>query len=336
MSFYFILAHNCENLIDNEIFIETIKSLTDDGSYLVKVQLLEITNALLLSHSKNKNVLDMWLEVVLSLIRDNDNKIVDAAIKSLTGIFQKIESFENTVNDIQLLPWNIIRLIMKKGKRSLLQSAMSTVTTNFLSPDKLRKIETHIFTSHKSEAWCILSIIAQRMKSNNPDIVVKTFLDYVDHLDDPSYDTNDFHLILEVIRNWISAVNLNSKTQIAAKLSHVLETGKCSITMVHHLYEICILTRTIIFGKDDTMKFTERLNEGSRRYILDNFGSFAGGTSDENILCHLLLYCETNTDLPKQPDRKILELLLTFIRDILNEKLRVSIENDIPRKLNCK
>lgn len=277
----------------------------------------------------------MWLDVVLSLIRDNDNKIVDAAIKSLTAIFQKIESFENTVNDSQLLPWNIIRLIMKKGKRSLLQSTVSAVTTNFLSQDKLRKIETHIFTSHKSEAWCILSIIAKRMTSNNPDIVVKTFLDHVDHLDDPAYDTNDFHLILEVMRNWTSALNDNSKTQIAAKLTQVLEYGRCSITMVHHLYEICILTRTIVFGKDDTAKFTRRLNEVSKRYILENFEGFAGGSSDEKILCYLLLYCETNTDLPKHPDKRVLESLMAFVRDILNEKVKVSIENDIPRKLNC-
>lgn len=320
--------------MDNEIFTETITSLTDDASYLVKVQLLDIVNSLLTNHSRNKNVLEIWLEVVLNLVRDNDNKIVDGALKSLTAIFQKIESFENTVHEQQLLPWNLIRLIMKKGKRSLLQSAMSAVTTNFLSQDKLRKIESHIFTSNKSEAWCILSIIAKRMKSGNPDIVVKTFLDHIDHLDDPSYDTNDFHLILEVIQNWTTSFNNNSKTQIAAKLGQVLESGRCSITMVHHLYEICTQTRSIMFGKDEHLKFARRLNESSKKYILDNAVDFTGSSSDEMILCYMLLYCEANTDLPMRPDKKLLDFMFDFVRKVLNDKLKVSIENDMPRKLN--
>lgn len=321
--------------MDNEIFTDTITSLTDDGSYLVKIQLLEIVNSLLMNHSTNKNVLDLWLDVVLNLIRDNDNKIVDASIKSLTAIFQKIESFENTVSDMQLLPWNIIRLIMAKGKRNMLQSAMSTVTTNFLSQDKLRKIETHIFTPNKSEAWCLLSIIAKRMKSNNPDIVVKTFLDHIDHFDEPSFDTTDFHLVLEVIQNWTTTFNDGSKTQIATKLSQALENGKCSISTVHHLYEICVTTRTILYGHDETVKFTQRLNESSRKFILDNAKEFASSASNERMLCFILIYCETNTDLPKRPDRKVIDFIFDFLRQVLNEKLAISLENDIPRKLNC-
>ena len=277
----------------------------------------------------------MWLEVVLTLIRDNDTKIVDASMKSLTAIFQKIESFENTVNDLQLLPWSIIRLIMEKGKRSLLQSAMSTVPANFLSQDKLRKIETHIFTSNKSEAWCILSIIAKKMKSNNPDIVVKTFLDHIDHFDDPSFDSSDFHLVLEVIQNWTPVFSNNSKTQIAVKLSHALESGSCSIPLVNHLYEICTSTRTILFGKDESLKFTKRLNELSKKYILDNTENFPRNSNDEKFLCFMLVYCETNTDLPKRPDRNIIDFVLNFVRQVLNDKLKVTQENDIPRKLNC-
>lgn len=321
-------------MLDNEIFLETITSLTDDPSYLVKVQLLEIVNSLLINHSKKKSVLELWLEVVLSLIKDNDNKIVDASIKSLTAVFQKIETFENTLTDMQLLPWNIIRLIMTKGKRNMLQSAMGAVTTNFLSQDKLRKIETHIFTSNKSEAWCILSIIAKRMKSSNPDIVVKTFLENLD-AEDHSHDSTDFHLVLEVIQNWTTSFNNNSKTQIAAKLGQVLEAGSCSITTVHHLYEICISTKSLLFGKNETLTFINQLNENSKKHILNNSASFDQSSSDEKTLCHILLYCETNTDLPKRPDREIINFLFEFVRKVLNDKLKVSLEHDVPRKLNC-
>jgi hypothetical protein len=330
------LAHYCENLLDNEIFIETITSLTEDNSYLVKNNLLEIVNALLLKHPKNKNVLEMWLDVVLDFLRDNEQKIVDAAVKSLTGIFQRIESFENTVNEMQLLPWSIVRMIMVKNKRSLLQTAMTSVATNFLSQEKLRKIETHIFTSHKSEAWCILSIIAKRMKSNNPDIVVKTFLDHIDHLEDHTYDTNDFYLILEVIQNWTPSFNVNSQTQIASKISELFETGKCPLSLVHHLYEICTLTRSILFGKEEMLKFQQRLNERSKKYILENSENFAENLGDEKILCFLLIYCETNTDLPKRPDKALLDFLFGFLRKIVNDKVLLSnLENDTARKLNC-
>lgn len=309
--------------------------MTDDPSYLVKVQLLEIVNSLLINHSKKKKVLELWLEVVLSLIKDNDTKIVDASIKSLTAVFQKIETFENTLTDVQLLPWNIIRLIMAKGKRNMLQSAMGALTTNFLSQDKLRKIETHIFTSNKSEAWCILSIIAKKMKSNNPDIVVKTFLDHVDHADDHSHDSTDFHLVLEVIQNWTTSFNTNSKTQIATKLGQVLMDGRCSITTVHHLYEICISTKSILFGKNKTLDFVSNLNEISKRHILNNRKSFDQSSNDEKMLCYILLFCETNTDLPKRPESEVIDFLFYFVREVLNDKLKVRLEHDIPRKLNC-
>lgn len=308
--------------------------MTDDGSYLVKVQLLELVNSLLVHHSSNKNILELWIDVVLTLIRDNETKIVESAIKATTAIFQKIESFENTVNDQQLLPWKIIRLVMSKGKRNLIQSAMNSVAANFLSQDRLRKIETHIFSSNKSEAWCILSIIAKKMKSNNPDIVVKTFLDHIEHHSDPSFDTSDFHLIIEVIQSWLSTFNHNSQTQISSKLSKVLEDGACSLTMAHHLYEICTSALSILSGKNDAAKFVARLNNVSRTYILDNTENFIRVTNDEKMLCYMLLFCEANTDTPKRPDRRVIDFALNVIKQVLQDKLKVSVELDVPRKLN--
>lgn len=310
--------------------------MADDPSYLVKVQLIEMINQLITNHPNNPKVLETWLDIILNLVRDNENKIVEASVKSLNGIFQKIESFENTVNDIQMLPWNIIRLVMKKNKRGLLQSTMSTSSTNLLTQDKLRKIETHIFTAHKSEAWCILSIVSKKMKSNNPDIVVKTFLDQIDKFNDfSSHDITDFNLILEVIHNWMESFNNTSKTQIAIKSSTLLENGKCPITLLHHLYEICTLTRSKLFNKTDNMKFIKSLNEKSKNALIENFESFLSSSVDEKVLSFMLVYCETNTDLPMRPDKKIVEFLNEFLRNVVNDNIRVSVEHDIPRKLNC-
>lgn len=140
-------------LLDHELFFETIGNLVDDPSYLVKVQLLEIVNSLLWDHPKHKNIMELWVDVVCGLIIDNDNKIIELAIKSILKIFEKIESFENTITEQEKLPWKIISLIQSKGKRRLLQSAIGSATLNLLSPNKsmmlCRKIETHIL-SHRS------------------------------------------------------------------------------------------------------------------------------------------------------------------------------------------
>lgn len=288
-----------------------------------------MVNNIIKDHPKNSNAVEMWLDVIMSLIRDNDNKIVDTSVKSLTSIFQKIESFENTVNDAQILPWTVVKLILAKGKRGMLQNAIDAASSSFLTQEKLRKIETHIFTSNKTEAWCILSLIAKKMKSNNPDIVVKTFLDCIN---EKNYDNNDFHLILEVIHNWIETFSVNSRTQIACVMSEVLENGDCPISMVAHLYEICKLTRTTL--ANDQTKFAGNLNFIAKNFLMNNFQNFSTGESNEKILSYILIYCESNTDLPSRPDKKIIELFLDFLRKVLNNQIAVSVQNDIPRKLN--
>lgn len=278
----------------------------------------------------------MWLDIVLNLVRDNENKIVEAAVKSLTAVFQKIESFENTVTEIQMLPWNVIRMIMRKNKRGLLQSTIGSTTTNFLNQDKLRKIETHIFTPHKTEAWCILSIVSKRMKSNNPDIVVKIFLDQIEKFDDASsHDITDFSLILEVIQNWISAFNSTSKTQIAIKSSKLLETGKCPITLLHHVYEICTMARKILYEKTNNLKYIKELNQTAKNFIVNNKDCFEMSSANEKFLSYMLLYCETSTDLPSRPAEECIEFFSSFLKNVVNDRIRVTLENDVPRKLNC-
>lgn len=290
-----------------------------------------MVNNIIKDHPKNNNAVEMWLDVIMSLIRDNDNKIVDSSIKSLTAIFQKIESFENTLTDAQILPWTVVKLILAKDKRGLLQNAIDSSSNSFLSQDKLRKIETHIYTSNKTEAWCIISLIAKKMKSNNPDIVVKIFLDCIAK---QNYDNNDFHLILEVIYSWISIFSADSRTQIAFRTSEILEKAECPITMVAHIYEICKLTRSTLCNDDGLEQFCGKLNYKSKNFIINNFASFASSENNEIMLSSILIFCESNTDLQSRPDQKIIELLFEFLRKIINNNLTISMQNDIPRKLN--
>lgn len=119
--------------------------------------------------------------------------------------------------------------------------------------------------------------------------------------------------------------------------SQLLESGKAPISLLHHLYEICILIRTNLYGKDDTYKFIEQLN-GKCKGFLSNQNSLSSDgflKSDEKNLSYLLLYCETNTDLPKPPDRIVVDLLFDFSKKVLQDKVQISLEMDIPRKINC-
>lgn len=165
---------------------------------------------------------------------------------------------------------------------------------------------------------------------------MKTFLDQLDQID-PSNETNELFLILEVIQNWIPYFNECLKIQISLKLKICLESGQCSLALAHHLYEICKQTITSLNGIEASVQFLHCLHSISRKYILENKGEWFQQENciiTHRVLCHLLLYCDTNTDLPSPPDREIIDFLLDFVRQICNDQIKISFENDIPRKLN--
>ncbi|CAO1316115.1 unnamed protein product [Diamesa tonsa] len=326
-----MLSLKNEKLVEDESFSDTIMNLTDDSSYLVKTQVIELVNKLMAKFPKQQKLLILWLDVILSLLRDDDSKIVENATRSLTDVFKKIESYENTDTDDKILPWIIIRLIMAKGKRNLLHKAFNSMSTNFLTQEKLRQIETHIFTSNRTEAWCLLSLIAGKMKSNNPDNVIDSFIECIEQ---NNSDCNNLHLILEVIKEWMKHFNSKSILTVATKSSEMLKRGECQIGIVQHLYEICLESR--MKQKMDSGKtcFPQRLNEISLQYLLENFENFRNNTSNEKYLSYMLIYSESNTDLPQKCNQNLLDLFIGYIRDAVRGKISFSIQHDVPRKLN--
>ncbi|CAO1361448.1 unnamed protein product [Diamesa serratosioi] len=326
-----MLALNNVKLVEDDLFIATIMNLTDDSSYLVKTQTIEMVNNLTKRFPKQQKLLVLWLEVILCLLKDDDNKIVENATKSLTDVFKKIESYENTDTDDKILPWIIIRLIMAKGKRNVLLKAFNSMSSNFLTQDKLRQIETHIFTSNRTEAWCLLSLIAGKMKSNNPDIVIDSFIECIEQ---NTSDSNNLHLILEVIKEWMKYFNSNSILTIATKSSEMLKRGECQIGIIQHLYEICLMARMQHEMDNVKTNFPTRLNEISLKFLLDNFENFRNNSSNEKFLSYMLIYCESNTDLPNKCNQKLLDLCIDYLRDAVRGKISFSIQHDVPRKLN--
>lgn len=322
---------NNAKLAEDELFRDTIMNLTDESSYLVKTQTIELVNNLTKRFPKQQKLLLLWLEVILCLLKDDDNKIVENATKSLTDVFKKIESYENTDTDDKILPWIIIRLIMAKGKRNILLKAFNSMSTNFLTQDKLRQIETHIFTSNRTEAWCLLSLVAGKMKSNNPDIVIDSFIECCER---NSSDCNNLHLILEVMKEWMKYFNNNSILKIATKSSEMLKCGECQIGIIQHLYEICLMARKQHELDLEKTYFPTRLNEISLKFLLDNFDNFRNNTSNEKYLCFMLIYCESNTDLPQKCNQKLLDVYIGYLRDAVRGKISFSVQHDVPRKLN--
>ena len=306
-------------------------NLTDDSSYLVKTQTIELVNNLMKKFPKQQKLLVLWLDVILCLLKDDDTKIVEMATRGLTDVFKKIESYENTDTDDKILPWIIIRLIMAKGKRNILLKAFNSMSSNFLTQDKLRKIETHIFTSNRTEAWCLLSLIAGKMNSNNPDIVIDSF---IESLEQNTGDCNNLHLILEVIKEWMKYFNVSSITTIAHKSSEMLKRGECQIGIIQHLYEICLMARMQQKMDYEATCFPLKLNEISLTYLLDGFENFRNNTSNEKYLSYMLIFCESNTDLPQKCNQKLLDLFIGYLRDAVRGKISFSIQHDVPRKLN--
>ena len=321
---------NNVELVEDELFSDTIMNLTDDSSYLVKTQVIELVNNLMAKFPKQQKLVELWLDVILSLLRDDDTKIVDNATRSLTDVFKTIEPFEHTAGD-QLLPWVILRLIMAKGKRNILLKAFNSMSVNFLTQNQLRKIETHISTPNKTEAWCLLSLIAGKMSSNNPDKVIDDFIECIDKNDT---EGNSFHLMLEVIKEWMKYFNPKSILIVAKKTSAMLERGDCEIGIIQHLYEICLMARMKHDMDREKTCFPKQLNEVSLEFLLDNFDKFRDNTSNEKYLNYMLIYSESNTDLPQKCNQKLMELFIGYLRDAVRGKITFSIQHDVPRKLN--
>lgn len=96
------------------------------------------------------------------------------------NVFDGIKSYENTTGEKNKMPWEILRSILKLGNRNVLKSVVDDwIKNKALNQQSLSIIESHIYTSNSTEAWLLLSLIAKKIKSKNPDAVVKAFVDSI-------------------------------------------------------------------------------------------------------------------------------------------------------------
>lgn len=172
-----ILATKNRDMIDSLEFKNVILKLPDDPTTIVRRQSLIILNKLLENYPNRSGLIELWTQCFLTLIKDSDSKIVELAMTSLkTHVFDKIQIYEKTKGGIHTMPWEILRSVLKLGDRNILKNVVDEwAKTKAINQKFLSVIESHIYSSNSVEALLLLSLIAKKMKSKNPDALVNAF-----------------------------------------------------------------------------------------------------------------------------------------------------------------
>lgn len=138
-------------------------------------------------------------------------------------------------------------------------------------------------------------------------------------------------LILEVAKDWINDFSEGSLRQLLAYLTKMLEDGTANLSLISSVYMVCRAARQRFQLPVDL--WVDQINETSKEYLLNNMNGFRL-ECDERFVNYLLIYCETITDLSKEPNPQLLEMLVNYLKDAVNGKCSMSIQTDGLRKLN--
>ncbi|XP_063700446.1 condensin-2 complex subunit D3-L [Culicoides brevitarsis] len=309
-----ILATRNSEMIDCEEFREVVMQLPDDSTILVRRQSLMILNTLLKKYPNHQGLIELWTQAFLILMKDSDTKIIELSMNSLKeNVFDQIQSYENTSGNANKMPWEIIRSILKHGNRNILKNAVDEwIKSRALNQNSLSMIESHIFTPNATEAWLLLSLVAKKMKSKNPDAVIQAFIDFVQQ--DMYNSPVILHLNLEVISYWIPDFSRHALEKICSFLFDILKTGSSNPTLISFIYDVCYSIKK--FAKSD-LSWVEDIKETATQYLLCNQNKFLDFQFpvDERYLNYMLIYSDSSVQLPRPPDEKILNLFVKFVND---------------------
>lgn len=335
-----LLAEHDLSIITDDFFDAAMLEFSQDGSSLVRKQVIQFFNNLLRWYPNNRDLIDIWVRILLVLIRDEDPKICECIMESLKqNIFDNIVSYENSSQDKNYMPWLIVRSILKYGNRNILRTAIdSWIQCRFLTPKTLSLIESHIYTSNCTEAWILLSLISSKMKSKDPDMIVRQFNELIQY---DIYDSSiNIHLVLEVIEAWIKDFSRSALNQIFNILSDILKSGSSNVTLIQYIYDVCRLAciTSQQNSQNSDQDWIVNLNGISKQYLINNRNNFITNNDslDERYLNYMLIYSESNTDLLQHPDKEILTLLIRYLNSISNEKEQFYLDqnNTFDRKVN--
>jgi hypothetical protein len=267
-----------------------MSNIADDPSQMVKSAGIETMNNFLRKYPQNYQLIEIWVDLILCLLKDDDTKVVDAAIKSLIeNLFNKVVAFEDCTTEENYMPWLIMRAILKKGKRNVVIKSLSTsMQADWLTKRQLEKIETNIFSANKTEGWALLTLICRNIKSNKTEFVLKNLLDLIQS---NQFDNVNMNLILEIVNAWIDQFSKPAIAQIVAHFGEILKAGNSNITMIQYFYALCKMARKRMFpGQPEKISdFIKDLNETAKNFLIANIMSFHNGTNDEKFLNFMVI-----------------------------------------------
>lgn len=159
-----VIGRRDESLIQNEDLARLVSTLPDDTSILVRSQTIEMLTGWLEKYPTNRKLLELWVDVILSLLEDDEARIKASAMKSLfSNVFTKIVAYEDSVSYASYTPWIIIQTIIEKDRRDVLINAIETSKPDALTANKIRIIENHIYSSKCTEGFVLLSVISGKL-----------------------------------------------------------------------------------------------------------------------------------------------------------------------------
>ncbi|XP_035794420.1 uncharacterized protein LOC118467724 [Anopheles albimanus] len=301
------------NRIDDPLFASSVVQLAKDSVMLVRRTALNVLSKLLTLHPNYAPIIKLWSKCILIFLDDNDEKLKESAIESLKrNVFDNICRYEDSSSRKKFTPWLIVRSILVLGKINVLKAAIdSWVQKSFLTANNFSIIESHIFTVNYTEAWIVLSIIANKMKSRNPDVVIKILKEMLQQ--DVYNSTICLQYILSVIKSWLhdfSSVKLNDLFKM---LWDILRTGSTNVSLVSSIYNVCcmILEKSNDMG---TEEWIHQLRSGCANYLLHYRTNYLSSTTpNERYLITLLVYAEVVTDSNEKPDIEIINILLQYL-----------------------
>ncbi|ETN62209.1 hypothetical protein AND_006101 [Anopheles darlingi] len=253
------------NRIDDPLFASSVVQLAKDNVMLVRRTALNVLSKLLTLHPNYAAIIKLWSKCILIFLDDNDEKLKESAIESLKrNVFDNICRYEDSSSRKKFTPWLIVRSILVLGKINVLKAAIdSWVQKSFLTANNFSIIESHIFTVNYTEAWIVLSIIANKMKSRNPDVVIKILKEMLQQ--DVYNSTICLQYILSVIKSWLHDFSTVKLNELFKMLWDILRTGSTNVSLVSSIYNVCCM----ILEKSNDMSTSEWVHELRSGYIIN-------------------------------------------------------------------
>uniref|UniRef100_A0A182NNB9 Uncharacterized protein n=1 Tax=Anopheles dirus TaxID=7168 RepID=A0A182NNB9_9DIPT len=322
------------NRIDEPVFEYIITKLAKDPVMLLRRTTLNVLNKLIALYPNYLPLIKIWSKCLLFFLDDVDQKLKESAMESLkTNVFDNICRYEDSSSSKVFTPWMIVRSILVIGKINVLKSAVdSWIQKSILTPKNLSIIESHIFTVNCSEAWIILSIIANKMKSRNPDLVIKTMNDILQQ--DLYNSPICLQYILSVIKAWLTDFTRPGLNHLFKILSDLLRTGSTNISLVSDIYSLCCSIKEQADGIAQA-NWVAEIRESSAEYLLHYHTHYASAhMTNERYLISLLVYAEAATDSNVRPDAIVVNILLKYLASIASDERLLLMQTNQTRKIN--